>query len=185
MNITNDTAFHAAPLKGRLNFPGHTLTIIVKGTFEISSGAKAFTAEEQLYPTGDEFYPDDAESQGSLYYESDFVFFKPRADLLLVGTCHVPGGNPVRMCPVTFQVGEHNRQLSVFGNRQWQKHWLKWRATDPETFAEMQIRYENSFGGEKNRKNPVGKGKSSVKDHPGNRTWMLPNIEDPVHPIVT
>ena len=183
MNITNDTAFHAAPLKGRLNFPGHTLTIIVKGTFEISSGAKAFTAEEQLYPTGDEFYPDDAESQGSLYYESDFVFFKPRADLLLVGTCHVPGGNPVRMCPVTFQVGEHNRQLSVFGNRQWKKHWLKWRATDPETFAEMQIRYENSFGGKKNRKNPVGKGKSSVKDHQGNQTWMLPNIEDPVHPI--
>ncbi len=183
MNITKETVFHTAPLVGKLNFPGHTLTILVKGTFEISSGAKAFTAEEQLYPTGDKFYQDDAETHGSPYYESDFVFFKPRSDLLLVGKCYVPGGKPVRMCPVTFQVGDHNKNLIVFGNRRWEKHWLKWRTTDPETFTEMQIRYENSFGGQKYKKNPIGKGNSPVKDDHGNEIRPLPNIEDPAHPV--
>ncbi|MBN2320588.1 MAG: DUF2169 domain-containing protein [Acidobacteria bacterium] len=139
--------------------------------------------KEQPFPRGDSFYADDADRQGSLFYESDFAFFKPRADLLLVGKCHTSQSKPARMCPVTFQVGEHKKTLSVFGNRRWEKRWFRHFATDPEPFTEMELRYENSFGGENSRKNPVGKGSGPIKDARGNEIRLLPNIEDPVHPI--
>ena len=57
MEIINETDFSAAYIAGRLPFPGHSLTIIVKGTFDLQPDQKATLSEEQLYPTGDEFYP--------------------------------------------------------------------------------------------------------------------------------
>jgi uncharacterized protein YjbI with pentapeptide repeats len=185
MNIVNDTAFHFVPITGRLNFPGHSLTIAVKGTFELSSGVKAIPAKDCLYPTGDEYYPDDIDRRGGLFYESDFTFLKPRTDLLLVGKCHAPGGKPVQMCPVTFQVGDYKKSLSVFGDRQWKKRLLRWKATEPELFTEMDLRYEKSFGGEKSAENPVGKGDGPVWDDQGNEFRPLPNIEDPQYLITS
>ena len=65
MEYVNKTSFRYAHVAGRLNYPGHTLTLIVKGTFDLHHGAAATPSEEQLYPTGDEFYPDDDEMTGS------------------------------------------------------------------------------------------------------------------------
>jgi uncharacterized protein YjbI with pentapeptide repeats len=180
LEVLNQTPFHFAPIAGRVNFPNHSLTLIVKGTFELSPGQKVTLAEEQLYPTGDGHHPGDDEMQGSPRYESDFAYFKPRADLLLVGTCHAPGGEPVRTCRVTFQVGTKSRSLLVFGDRSWRRNAAGlWMMTDPEPFAEMALRYENSFGGEGYKKNPVGKGFLKEEAKSENKEWMLPNIEDP------
>ena len=88
MELLNNTHFSFAPLPGRLNFPKYSLTLIVKGTFDLIPGGKVTEVEEQLYPTGDEFYPEDEEMLGSPRYELDFACFKPRADLLLSGKCH-------------------------------------------------------------------------------------------------
>ena len=99
--------------------PGrYILTPIVKGTFELCQDAVAEPAVTQLFPTGDEPYADDAESTGSPRYSSDFARYKPRADLLVVGTCHPPGG-PVPSCTVGFQVGQRGKTLRVWGNRSW------------------------------------------------------------------
>ena len=136
--------------------------------------------DEPLFPTGDEYNPDDEEMQGSCRYESDFAFFKPRADLLLAGKCHAPGGKPVPRCQVVFRVGQKSKTLEVFGNRYWKTGLLRATATDPEPFTEMQLRYENSFGGEGYRKNPVGKGSVEVQTAGGEKLQPLPNIEDPV-----
>ena len=84
MEPVNQTPFHYGPIAGRLNFPGHSLTLIVKGTFDLKPGQAATTSEEQLFLAGDEFYPDDDEMEGSTRYEADFAYFKPRADLLLI-----------------------------------------------------------------------------------------------------
>jgi hypothetical protein len=51
LETINQTAFHFAPLVGRLNFPEHSLTLIVKGTFKLSRDGKATPVEEQIYPT--------------------------------------------------------------------------------------------------------------------------------------
>lgn len=172
-------------MAGRLNFPGHSLTLIVKGTFDLKPGGVAVAAKEQPFPTGDEFYPDDKEKTGSARYESDFAFAKPRADLLLVGACHSPDGRSVLSCPVTFRVGQKSKTLAVIGDRRWEKSWLSSKLTEPLPFSRMDLRYENSFGGGKFLFNPVGKGFAEEKDDVAGKIWPLPNIEDPTNPVLS
>ncbi|MFC1889795.1 DUF2169 domain-containing protein [Thermodesulfobacteriota bacterium] len=181
MEIVNQTDFHFAPFVGRIGFPGHSLTLIIKGTFDLVPGEAAVTAEEEgLFPTGDELYEDDDEGLGSFRYESDFAYFKPRADLLLVGKCHTPGAKPRTACRVTFKVGAKSRSLAVFGDRYWKRVLGPIAGmTDPEPFTEMDLRYENGFGGPKVKKNPVGKGNEQKGADDGSTIWPLPNIEDP------
>jgi len=177
LEAVNQTPFQFAPLAGRLGYPAHSLTVIVKGTFDLVPEAAAGIADEQLPITGDLPYPDDEEGTGSPFYESDLGHFKPQADLLLVGTCHAPEGKPRPVGRVTFAVGEKSRTLMVVGDRHWQHHLLHSKFSDPQPFTEMALRYENAFGGEGFAANPVGKGfaEDGAKDQP----HSLPNVEDP------
>jgi uncharacterized protein YjbI with pentapeptide repeats len=181
MNLVNDTGFPFACVAGRLNFPGHSLTLIVKGTFELSPDEVAAPADVPSFPTGDEYYRNEVETQGSLRYDSDFAYLKPRADLLLVGKCYAPHGTPAGRCQTTFRAGDKSKAVAVFGDRRWERRRLRWTGTEPEPFTEMELRYEKSFGGERTRKNPMGKGDGPAKDDQGHEVWPLPNIEDPAN----
>ena len=150
--------------------------MIVKGTFDLSPDKAAVAAKEQLFPTGDEFYPEDEEMIGGARYSSDFAYFKPRADLLLVGKCHAPKGSKVPARQVKFQVGSKSKSLNVFGNRTWKRGLLGSSAGEPEPFTEMELRYQNSFGGSGYKLNPVGKGTEKVNTRPGEKLYPLPNI---------
>jgi uncharacterized protein YjbI with pentapeptide repeats len=172
LQILNDTPFIAAPLPGRLSFPGHSLTLIVKGTFDLTLEGKTVIAQDPLYPAGDEYYPGDEDMRGALRYPSDFAYFKPRADLLLVGTCYAPGGKPVNRCRVVFQVGERRGVLALSGDRTWQH-------TEPAPFARMPLGYERSFGGASCPENPLGLGFEAVNGPDGRPAGPLPNIENP------
>jgi uncharacterized protein YjbI with pentapeptide repeats len=177
LELINTTPFQFGNIVGRVNFPHHSLTLIVKATFDLKPGDKAVPADEQLFPTGDEFAPEDQEQTGSVQYESDFAYFKPSADLLLTGKCHAPNGQAVRQCNVTFQIGEQRRVLSVFGNRYWEHTIAHGAISEPAPFVEMPLNYENAFGGGEFDKNPIGKGAEKGK--------LLPNIEDPNHLIAS
>lgn len=167
-----------------MNFPKHSLTWIVKGTFDLKPAGAAVLAADQAFPTGDEFYPDDAEQSGSPRYESDFACHKPRADLLLVGACHGPNGKAVTACPVVFRVGKKSKSIGVIGNRRWERHWLTSRTTESEPFTRMELRYENSFGGAGFPANPVGKGLAETTGQAGEKIRALPNLEDPANLII-
>lgn len=181
MEILNQTSLLFAPIAGRIGFPRHSLTLIIKGTFDLVHNGKATISENQLFHTGDELYPDDDEGQGSNFYESDFAYFKPFTDLLLSGKCYAPGGQSVQACKVTFGVGPRSKALGIFGNRYWNQ--ITKTISDPKPFTQMELRYENSFGGEGFDKNPVGKGFGKIKDPHGAVKWPLPNIEDLKHLI--
>jgi uncharacterized protein YjbI with pentapeptide repeats len=183
LNIVTPTTLKAAPLTGRLNFPKHSLTWIVKGTFDLKANGPAVLSESQGFPTADEFHPGDEEKTGSVRYESDFAWLKPRADLLLVGTAHAPGGKPVPVFPATFRVGNKTKSVGVIGPRRWEKNWLTWRPSEPEPLTRLELRYENSFGGPKFPTNPVGRGFAETTDGTGAKLWPMPNLEDPAHLI--
>ncbi|MFC1852065.1 DUF2169 domain-containing protein [candidate division CSSED10-310 bacterium] len=178
MEIYNQTPYQFSCIAGRMNFPGFSLTLIIKSTFDLVPGGQVTVAEEQPFPTGDELYEDDDEGNGSNHYESDYAYFKPHADLLLVGSCHSPTGKPILACRVTFQVGSFTKTLGIFGDRFWQKGLLS-TISDPKPFTRMDLRYENSFGGSDFKKNPVGKGYQKILTDDGTRIHPLPNIEDP------
>ena len=179
MEIVNSTPFQLAPMPGRLTFPGHTLTLIVKGTFDLHPGETVTPSDEQIFPTGEEFYPDDEEMTGSCRYESDYACYKPCTDLLLSGHCHSPVGKPVQACRVTFQAGAHSAILNVFGDRYWKGIPGMRVISDPESFTRMELRYENSFGGPGFKKNPTGKGYRKEENDAGDSSRPLPNIENP------
>lgn len=183
MEILNNTSFQLALFPGQLNFPGHSLTFLVKGTFNLHNGGPATIADEQETSQGDVFYPDDEDMTGSLMYEADNAYFKPRADLLLSGHCHAPGGTPVPGCRVTFSVGTCSKSLYVFGDRYWKGPPGMRVISDPEPFTQMRISYGNSYGGSGYERNPVGKGFRKEGSESGEDIWPLPNIEDPEHLI--
>ncbi|MCG6970349.1 MAG: DUF2169 domain-containing protein [Gammaproteobacteria bacterium] len=158
-----------------MNFPHDSLTLIVKATFDLKPNQPALPSDDQAFPCGDQFAPQDQEQSSSVQYESDFAYFKPCADLLLAGKCYAPNGQPVTQCDVGFQVGSKSRLLRVFGNRYWEHTIGGGSISEPTKFVEMPICYENAFGGEGYKKNPVGRGIVKGK--------LLPNIEDPNHLI--
>lgn len=176
MRIAFDDHLTLGWLVSKIQPPQLSATLFIKGTFQLVPNAAAVPVEEEPeFPLGDVFWEDDPEK--SLYYASDFVPQKPRADLLLVGKCYAPGSRLAPACRPIFQVGSRSKSIGVFGNRYW-KGLLK-SMSDPEPFTEMEIRYENSYGGEGYKKNPAGKGYWKKQRDEGSKIWQLPNLEDP------
>jgi uncharacterized protein YjbI with pentapeptide repeats len=156
--IVNDSPFKFAPLIGRIGYPNHSLTLIVKGTFQLQPDAVMALAEEQLFAGGDEPYPDAEDPAAPPRYESDFAFTKPQTDVLLVGHCHAPHGEPVGKLSTEVRLGDWSRSLDVYGRREWNKVRGRWTQSQPEPFTTLEMRYEHSFGGPDCDENPVGIG---------------------------
>lgn len=101
---------------------------------------------------------------------SDIVPFKPRADVMISGTCHRPGGKPGLDCRVTARIGSFSKTLRVVGDRIWTRSLVGVCMSDPQPFVSMPLGWERSFGGEGYGANPSGRGIGGD---------VLPNIEDP------
>jgi len=179
MTLVNTTSFSFAPLHGRVDFPKHSLTLIVKGTFQMKHGGVATPLEQSSPVTGELTYQDDEGGDGSHRYPNDFVHYKPKADLLLVGRCYPPGGEPVDRCRVVFRIGEREKALEVFGSREWQPGLINDSPGEAKPFDVMELRYERAFGGSGYEKNPVGKGAALDTSDAGKKIRPLPNVEDP------
>ncbi len=183
MEIVNDTGLLVASLPGRIKPPQNSVTLIVKGTFRLVPNGTASLDEEseQTPPAGDECYND--EQDRGCRYESDFVLFKPRADVILVGTCHVPEGLAHPNCQVSFGINDWAKRLAVVGDRFWTNGPNGPQASDPHPFTTMPLSYEQSYGGEGFELNPIGKGFAKCHDEEGRAFWPLPNVEDPSQPL--
>ena len=110
---------------------------------------------------------------------------KLRGEVLVVGTCYPPErARPAPACPVRLKLGAIDKTLDVFGDRHWVRKGGVEVISDPIPFTEMEMSYQNAFGGEGYGQNPVGKGAVPVPSgeaslHP------LPNVEDPKGLIVS
>jgi len=154
--------------------PGHdrALVVLVKATFEFDVDGSVRLADDQEFPTGDVPYDDDEDGEAAPRYASDFEPFRPRADLLCVG--HARPRQSATHCSVKFRVGGRSASLLVTGDRVWEGGMLGRRASKPQPFDALELRYERAYGGEGFLSNPVGRGHGKVD---GERP--LPNIEDP------
>ncbi|MBX3460341.1 MAG: DUF2169 domain-containing protein [Planctomycetes bacterium] len=171
MEIRNRTTFAFAPVMGRVNFPAHTATLVVKATFQLAHRGSVQPVTEQPALEGDVL------SKGKVpecLYEADLAPYKPRTDLLLSGTCYTPGGKPAQTCPVAFKVGAFSKTLACIGNRVWHKGMVFAKVGEIEPFNALPVTWANAFGGPKFAGNPAGKG---AKD------GVLPNIEHPARLI--
>ena len=181
MRIHTELPLTVAPVVGRIPFPGHSVTVVVKGLFRLEAGRlqELLDDDELAFPTGDIPRFEDEDEHSEIRYASDFAFYKPRADLMLVGRCHPPGGRAVPSCRITFQVGQVGRSLQVYGDRWWAASGAGSEMTDPVPFSEMELSWERAYGGPECADNPVGRGNRAITLEDGRAAWPLPNIEYP------
>lgn len=151
---------------GWVNFPSHTATLVVKAGFRIVPGGVCEPLDEQSLE-GDVM---SKAQEPECLYDADMAQFKPKADLLLTGTCHTPGGKALTATTATFRVGDWSKSVACIGNRSWEKGLIRSSMSEPESFTKVPITWKNAFGGPKYKLNPAGKGHKDV---------ILPNIEDP------
>jgi uncharacterized protein YjbI with pentapeptide repeats len=110
----------------------------------------------------------------------DMCMPKPKGEVLVVGRCFAAGGKPVPASKVSLRVGPIDKTLHVFGDRFWKRKGSVLKTiTDPIPFTEMNVSYENAFGGPDYKKNPLGKGHAPIKMDAEEKTHPLPNIENP------
>lgn len=165
MKVRNRTTLHFAPMFGKVNWPSPSVSLCVRGTFAFQPGAAATLKDPQPPIEGDTLTP-----TGACIYDADLALYKPRADLMFVGTCYTPGGKAVPTCPAKFSIGQFSKELAVIGNRKWDKGLIFSKQGQIEPFTQCAMNWGNAFGGEGFAENPSGKG---FKD------GVLPNIELP------
>lgn len=190
MDIRNDTTFEDGLAIGMGPDRRPCLSVMVKGTFSIPerpSGAVEPTEEQRPVATENEYYNGDI--TGSVRIEADNVPYKPRTDVVVVGSAYAPGRDPVRELDVSLSVGRRLRHVvRVFGDRQWvfpSRMAAVPRITDTAPFVEMPLVYERAFGGMDYKAsawcpfNFIGRGFIGRKSRESIDRTPLPNLEDP------
>jgi hypothetical protein len=158
--------------------------VAVKASFELQPDRTLKVADEQppvtLIPVHH-----GKPGQSSLRYESDLQRTKLSTDIVVIGSAHAPGGQPVKQLDAGFAVGAVAKVLRVFGDRVWRRGSI----AEAMPFVAMPLVYERAYGGTDVKsdkpawdvRNPVGQGYATAAAHLDGRS--LPNIEDPRQPI--
>jgi hypothetical protein len=157
---------------------------VVKGTFQVQSGACRLAEKQLPINVSGECWGDDP-AASSYKYEPEVAFFKPATDVVFVGHAHAPGGRATEM-DVRLTAGPLRKELRVFGEREWVRVPGGAAFSRPAPFEKLPLVYERAFGGWDRRdpdkakhacepRNPVGAGFRTSWDE----RVRLPNIEDP------
>ncbi|QHS37874.1 DUF2169 domain-containing protein [Alcaligenes faecalis] len=100
----------------------------------------------------------------------DLALPKPCAEFLVSGHACAPGGEPVSQLAVQARVGPIEKQLAVFGQRQWRQG----RPGEAEPFTRVPLDGSRSWGGAEYPDNPAGMGMEAAS--PG-EPLCLPQVE--------
>jgi hypothetical protein len=195
--IENTTAFGARDFLSINKEGGEVLVICVCGSFRLPAPGqpapeRLALAEEQQVPSPEDVYWGTPGSS-SLRYEGQSTYFRPGTDIYVNGHAWAPSGRPVKEMLVAVRVGACRKGLQVVGDRKWQRGLTGWRASSPEPFVSMPLRYERSFGGptvqrgspprDYEARNPLGCG-----FHPAGidaADQPLPNLEEPMQRLTS
>lgn len=193
LEIKNRTPFVAAIVPGLDRDGRDTVTVIVKGTFDLG-GRTALAPSEQQVPIvhGETFHGDPGVS--SIKYEADACPAKRGTDVVLVG--HAVSIRPVASIDVGLSVGPVRRTVHVTGDRVWFRSLGGIAISDPVAFNRMPLVYERAFGGAdravpdeaarpRDPRNPLGAGFTSAQEPEQIEGVRLPNLEDPDALITT
>jgi hypothetical protein len=182
--VDNRTDFKVHP-QLLLDKDGEKLAVVVKASFELPQGGDELEVapEERTRPVRAADIPWGDPEVSSIAYPADLCLRKPGTDLVVVAVAYAPEGRPLASFDVRVEVGKLKKSLKVFGPRVWTGNG---GLTPPSPVAEVELRYENAFGGfddsdpkkvVEEPRNPIGRGK--VRDSASRSGAAAPQIEDP------
>jgi hypothetical protein len=146
-----------------------TLSVCVRGTFSLVHGREAVLADAQE-PVAADRYVDDAPRRG-LYAPSDLVPYKPRVDVMLVGSAFAPHQQPVEALVARLSLGDLDKSLGVIGDRTWIDGPDGPEPSPPRPFRAMPLGDERAA---RARDNPHG---FDLTQPPAIGAPALPNLE--------
>jgi len=116
MLVVNDLKLRLAWSVCSLKDLGLMLSVAIKSGFLMRPDSPIVSQPEAPECSGDQ-YREDEEVPTTLVYPSDFAIFKPRADVVLIGAAHAPGGRFVSHRNVALRVGQFKKALFLAGDR--------------------------------------------------------------------
>jgi hypothetical protein len=170
------------------------LTLLAKGTYEISMGKCEEASESLPLITEDSFIDPQNQIYSDVTAETDLIFHKPSTDVVITGKACAPKGKKAFHLDCSASVGPYSKKLRVYGHRT-----AKIKAfggvviSDPVSFEQTEIGYSKAYGGvckDKNGvtvtfyPNPIGIG-FAIKGGIGDDVHELPvpSQEDPSMPV--
>jgi hypothetical protein len=167
------------------------MAAIAKRSYHIMPDGRCVPADEQdPLVTVDQYYDGKDPVSASCLFESDYVPFKPFTDVVVIGKAHAPAGTAARRVDVSLSIGNVTKTIAVFGSRRCAFSNGQTLFSEPEPFTEMEIRFENAYGGVDlvsygadgamiYPRNHIGKGFVVRASHEAIEGLELPNLEDP------
>lgn len=187
LRLRNETAACADLIRSVYDGDRNLAALIARASFRIEDDA--------LVPITGGAWPVNGAPHPSPFGEvpGDLPFLTGGVDVMVAGSAHAPGGEPVERLSVELRVGTRfSRRLEVFGDRHWQLEGERLIASEPRPFTSMPLTFARAFGGEAESDggikltwpaNPGGRGFYLTADEAAGRP--LPNLEDPSDRIST
>src|SRR5271167_702994 len=91
------------------------LTVVCKATYVLAPGTAPLAPAQEEPQLRDVYWDDDP--SGSIQQVCDLAPFKRRAEVLLVGHAHAPGGKAVTSLMTRLIVGDVDKAVAVHGSR--------------------------------------------------------------------
>ncbi|HUA76119.1 MAG TPA: DUF2169 domain-containing protein, partial [Acetobacteraceae bacterium] len=176
MRIVNLTPFELLARPQQPAPPDWALTVVLKGTFTLKPDAPCPPAAKHKPIQGDETFLD--EIGRSLRWADDGAPIKPHTDFYILGSFHQPGGVPAPFGRASFELGPLSKELLFFGPR-FATPGRQWEIGPPAPVASVPLRWEFSFGGLSDPRNPLGRGIEPATLPDGSEALALPQIEYP------
>ncbi|MDI1449104.1 DUF2169 domain-containing protein [Polyangium sp. 6x1] len=151
--------------------PGQwSLTVVCKVTYALKPGTSIVATEPEEINERDNHWDDDPGK--CVYAPSDLAPYKPRPEVLLVGSAFAPRREPVRSLFARLVVADVDKSIEVLGARSVTRDGA---VAEGPKWTQMPLRYERAAGGDDSW-NPVGID-PAVVDAYGRRA--LPNLQPP------
>ena len=122
----------------------------MRATFDIIPNDELKLAEEQQpLAVEDEYFGE--MNKSSVKQESDLVQYKPKCDVIVIGSAHAPGGKAASRFETGIKISGSvalDKKLIVTGPRFWEQKDSDWSLTEPEPIDSLPLQYEYAYGGE-------------------------------------
>ncbi|HMB90392.1 MAG TPA: DUF2169 domain-containing protein [Rhodothermales bacterium] len=189
METTEAATYQVVPGKGAGGEP--LFTLLVKRTYDLLPNQQAVRAATDTPITQiDEYYDHGDATWASVKYETDLFPYKAATDVVVIAKAYAPGGEAVPALDAVVDIADRRKVIRVIGDRTC--IYMDRRPpmfTEPVPFAEMEIRYEKTYGGKDLHsipdlpfyypRNPIGTGLVLKNTAEGVQGLRLPNLEDP------
>lgn len=177
MHTENETPFVLAALRTQPLPPARALTVILKATFDFKDGAWA-PAKKQRDLAVDTPHMDDIGR--SLAWASDLAPVKTCSDFFVLGSFYQPGGVAAPEGRGAIQLAKLRKELAFYGVGYAAKvPEGGWMQTARLPMTSVPLRWEFSYGGLADSRNPMGRGIDPVHLPSGRDMALLPQIEYP------